>query len=149
MLEANEVQTRTALVRPWLAMRTYFVEASMKGAPRKQNGDGNATKHGLYTMKKALMRLGNRAIDRRTKPGRALTKWRVDLVHDLGGDTSIQQDTIIDLAVKSKLIIDSVDAWVVRSAVACECAKEGVASRRNSTSATGRLIGSLLDPART
>jgi hypothetical protein len=36
----------------------------------------------------------------------------LDLVRDLGGDTSIQQDTIIDLAVKSKLIIDSVDAWL-------------------------------------
>ena len=71
--------------------------------------------HGLTTLKKAVKELGGRAIDKRTSIGRALEQWRMDLVHDLGGmdGTSTQQRQIIDLAVKTKLILDSIDAWLV------------------------------------
>ena len=52
-------------------------------------------------------------IDRRTVTGRALAKWRTDLITDLGGDVSTQQSAIIDLAVKSKLLLDSIDVWLL------------------------------------
>jgi hypothetical protein len=45
----------------------------------------------------------------------ALKKWRRELVDDLGGpdNISVQQSTLIDLCVKTKLFIDSVDAWLL------------------------------------
>jgi hypothetical protein len=64
-------------------------------------------------MKKALMRLGGHAIDRRFAVGKALVKWRADIVQDMGGDVSTQQSAIIDLAVKSKLLLDSIDTWLL------------------------------------
>jgi hypothetical protein len=85
----------------------------MKPAAPKQNGHGNATKHGLTILKRAVNGLGNRLIDRRTATGKALAKWRADLIQDLGGDVSTQQSAIIDLAVKSKLLLDSIDVWLL------------------------------------
>ena len=64
-------------------------------------------------MKGALSRRGNKAIDRRTMTGKALAKWRSDLIADLGGNVSTQQSALIDLAVKSKLLLDSIDAWLL------------------------------------
>ena len=73
-------------------------------------------KHGLNTLKKAVRTLGGRAIDKRTAVGRALEDWRHGLIEDLGGipATSTQQRQLIDLSVKTKLILDSIDAWLVR-----------------------------------
>jgi hypothetical protein len=44
-----------------------------------------------------------------------LKKWRRELIADLGGPDNIstQQSALIDLAVKSKLLADSVDAWLL------------------------------------
>ena len=71
------------------------------------------TTHGLTTLKRAVNGLGNRLVDRRTVTGRALAKWRTDLIQDLGGDVSTQQSAIVDLAVKSKLLLDSIDVWLL------------------------------------
>jgi len=59
------------------------------------------------------MDLGNKAIDKRTTLGKALAKWRADLIQDLGGDVSTQQAALVDLAVKSKLLLDSIDTWLL------------------------------------
>ena len=86
------------------------------------NGYGNSkkpprsyAKHGLTTLKKAVKGLGGRVIDRRTTLGKALAKWRGDLIQDLGGREAIstQQEALVDLCVKSKLILDSIDAWLL------------------------------------
>jgi hypothetical protein len=81
-----------------------------RGAPL---GNGNARKHGLTTLKRAVNGLANRVIDRRTVIGKALAKWRADLVQDLGGDVSTQQSALVDLCVKSKLLLDSIDTWLL------------------------------------
>ena len=80
-----------------------------------QKAMGRPPKHGLTTLKRAVKTLGGRAIDKRTSLGRALEEWRFDLIKDLGGmdQTSTQERQIIDLAVKTKLILDSIDAWLV------------------------------------
>src|ERR671919_2152989 len=82
------------------------------GAPK---GNGNAVQHGFYTLKTAVIKLGGRAIDGRYHVGRQLQKWRRDLVADLGGadNVSTQQEALVDLAVKSKLLLDSTDAWLL------------------------------------
>ena len=42
-----------------------------------------------------------------------MAKWRADLIADLGGDITTQQAALVDLAVKSKLLLDSIDAWLL------------------------------------
>jgi hypothetical protein len=85
-------------------------EKSKKKRSRKYS------KHGLTAMKTALSKPGARAIDRRTKVGRALAEWRNELLDDLGGADAVstQQLAIVDLAVKTKLLLDSVDAWLLK-----------------------------------
>ena len=52
-------------------------------------------------------------IKRAAKLSKTLGKWRADLIQDLGGDVSTQQRALVDLAVKSKLLLDSIDAWLL------------------------------------
>ena len=80
------------------------------GAPK---GTQAAVVHGFHLLKRTVNSLGNRAIDKRTVTGKALLKWRKDLIQDLGGDVSTQQSAIVDLAVKSKLLLDSIDTWLL------------------------------------
>lgn len=74
------------------------------------------TQHGLTLMKRAIREHGTRAIDRRTSLGKALDHWRSELVADLGGtdQVSTQQYTIITIAVKTKLLLDSLDTWLLK-----------------------------------
>jgi hypothetical protein len=87
----------------------------MSRAVSKMNGNRNAQTHGLTILKRAVNGLGNRAIDKRTTTGRELARWRNDLINDLGEQDAIstQQMALIDLAVKSKLLLDSVDMWLL------------------------------------
>ncbi len=72
-------------------------------------------KSGLYELKRSVSTLGRRTIDRRTTVGKALAAWRSELLADLGGTESIstQEAALVDAAIKSKLILDSVDAWLL------------------------------------
>ena len=82
-----------------------------KSGPKPGSG---YSKHGLTTMKHALKAIGGRVIDMRTQLGKALAQWRSDLIDDLGGPDVVttQQRAIVDLAVKTKLLLDSIDAWM-------------------------------------
>jgi hypothetical protein len=74
------------------------------------------SKHGLCQLKAAVKTLGSRVVDRRTRTGQALARWRSDLLADMGGpeQVSTQQLAVVELAVKSKLILDSIDGWLLR-----------------------------------
>lgn len=84
---------------------------SRNGANPRRERDS----HGLTTLKRALQALGSRAIDRRTTLGRALARWRADLLRDLGGVAAVstQELAVVDLAVKTKLLVDSIDVWLL------------------------------------
>lgn len=77
-------------------------------------GNQKALKHGLTPLKRAINTLGNRFLDKRTMASKALVQWRQDLIRDLGGDVSTQQDAIISLAIKTKLLLDSIDVWLLQ-----------------------------------
>jgi hypothetical protein len=81
--------------------------------PAAPIGNGYALKHGFQPLKAAVNKLGSRTRDKRTALGRSLAKWHADLIADLGGPDNIstQQSTLVDLTVKSKLLLDSIDAW--------------------------------------
>jgi len=70
-------------------------------------------KHGLTTLRRTVEAIGGRMLDGRTTLAKQLGVWRADLIRDLGGDVSTQQAAIIDLAVKTKLLLDSIDAWLL------------------------------------
>ncbi len=74
------------------------------------------TKHGITRLKHAVNVLGGRSIDRRTTIGKALAAWRSELLADLGGieAVSTQELALVEEAVKTKLILDSVDAWLLQ-----------------------------------
>ena len=86
------------------------------GATEPKNPGGSPGTHGFRRLKNAVKQLGGRAIDQRTSVGKALTEFKRLLISDLGGDAalSIQEMVIIDLAVKSKLFVDSVDVWILQ-----------------------------------
>ena len=52
-------------------------------------------------------------LDGRTTLAKQLATWKADLVRDLGGDVSTHQSAVIDLAVKTRLLLDSIDAWLL------------------------------------
>ena len=58
---------------------------------------------------------GLQAIDRRTSAARALLGWRKDLLDDLGGETTVsaQQMAPVDAAVRTRLYVDHVGAWIM------------------------------------
>ena len=72
-------------------------------------------KTGLFTLKRPLIDLWFRVIDGRSSVGVALRRWKADLAQDLGGDYSIptQQETLIELAVRSKIMLDAIDACLL------------------------------------
>ncbi len=74
------------------------------------------SRSGLYQARRALVQFGNRAIDGRTSVGKALTQWRAELVNDLGGEHAVskQQSVVIDLAVRTHLLLQSVDHWLLQ-----------------------------------
>jgi hypothetical protein len=79
------------------------------------SGKRYALKHGVHALTKLVKTLGtDRAIDKRTGAGKALVRWRQDLIADLGGDVSTQQDAIISLAIKTRLLLDSIDVWLLQ-----------------------------------
>jgi hypothetical protein len=75
--------------------------------------------HGLTTLKRAIAQLGARPLDQALDPqspiGRALAEWRRELTADLGGAESITaaQGALIELALRTRLILDTVDAFIL------------------------------------
>jgi hypothetical protein len=90
----------------------------MTAGNRHYTGPGRPVMHGTKGLKHAVNTLGSRAIDRRTSMGRALAAWRSELLADLGGidAVSTQELALVEEAVKTKLILDSVDAWLLSQA---------------------------------
>jgi hypothetical protein len=74
---------------------------------------------GINQMKKALRVLGNKGVSPikgTTKAGRALKVWRAEWVADLGGEAELttQKRAVIELALRTRLILDSVDNWLLQ-----------------------------------
>jgi hypothetical protein len=81
----------------------------------EKNTGGRPQTHGTDALKRAVRTLGRRTVDRRTIVGKALAAWRSELLADLGGieTVSTQELALVEEAVKTKLILDSVDAWLL------------------------------------
>ena len=75
----------------------------------------NRQSHGTHTLKRAVMHLGSRAIDKRTTVGKHHAAWRGELIGALGGELELtpQKRALVDEVVLTKLMLDSVNAWIV------------------------------------
>ncbi len=121
----------------------------MNGNGNPKKATRNYAKHGLTTLKQAVKGLGGRVIDKRTTLGKALGRWRADLIQDLGGKETIstQQEALVDLAVKSKLILDSIDAWLLTQRSLINARKRSllpaVRERQQLADGLARYLGQL------
>ncbi|MGH8490526.1 MAG: hypothetical protein ACREXS_17080 [Gammaproteobacteria bacterium] len=101
-------RTRRAVVR----------DRKLEEASRKPTAGLQHHTHGLTTLRKAVAELAARGlnpIDETTEAGQALMQWRCALVTDLGGDDALstQQRYIVDLTCRLRLMLDSIDAWLL------------------------------------
>lgn len=97
-------------IRP--SLRRGLIMATTKG---NATAAPDQTRHLLTPLRSAVNGTGRRAIDRRTTRGKALHRWRRALIEHLGGQRAVspQQLAMVDLAATTKLLVDSVDAWLL------------------------------------
>ena len=86
------------------------------GGPGPAIGNVNGQKHGLNRLRRTVEELGGRLLDGRSATVKALNAWRTEIIRDLGGmqELTATKLAIVDLAAKQKLLLDSVDAWLLR-----------------------------------
>src|SRR5690349_17712481 len=92
-----------------------MVPPACSSAQSSKTGRRPYSRHGLNALKARVKVRGLGALDRRTAAARALIAWRDELVADLGGPSmvSAQQRAVIDLATRTKLYLDTLDAWIM------------------------------------
>jgi hypothetical protein len=73
------------------------------------------SRHGLNSLMARVKLRGLHAIDHRTTAARAFLAWRQELVADLGGEAvlSAQQRAMIETAVRTRLFLEHLDAWLL------------------------------------
>ena len=116
---------------------------------RNTQAIASSSNTGLRELKQAVKVLGSRAVDRRTTVGKALAGWRDELISDLGGDTAIstQQRALVDLVVRTKLMLDSIDAWLLKQPLLVNVRKRAllpvVRERTQLADAIARYLAAL------
>ena len=71
------------------------------------------SRHGLTPIKQKVKLRGLDAIDGRTKTGKALLRWRRELIDHVGGKPSAAQMALIDLAVRNRLLLEHLDGYLL------------------------------------
>jgi hypothetical protein len=93
--------------------------------------------------------LGLKVIDERTKLGRELMAWRAALVQDLGGEDqlSTQQQALVDIVTRTRLLMDTVDHWLLRQPTLVDKRKRqlypAVVQRTQLADSLARHLGTL------
>lgn len=107
------------------------------------------SRHGLYVLKVAVKVRGLSAIDKRTAAGQALIAWRQELLSDLGGEdcVSAQRRALVDMAVRTRLYVDHVDAWLMEQRSLLNKRKKAILpvlrERQSLVDSLARLLGQL------
>lgn len=107
------------------------------------------SRHGLEALKARVKVRGLSAIDRRTAAGRALIEWKRELLADLGGEEAVsaQKRAIVDLVVRTKLYVDSLDAWLMEQRTLVLARRKAVLpvlrERQALADSLARLLGQL------
>lgn len=71
--------------------------------------------HGVKALKRAVRTLGGRSIDKRTRVGKRHAHLRDSIIGALGGSAVLtpQKRVLVDEMILTKLMLDSVNAWIV------------------------------------
>lgn len=107
------------------------------------------SRHGLNSLKARVKVRGLQAIDRRSAAAQALLAWKAELLADLGGENvvSAQERTLVDLATRTRLYVDSLDAWIMSQPSLINARKRSVHSvvlqRQQLADALARYMGLL------
>lgn len=82
---------------------------------RRKKPRGTTTQPGYWAAKHALARFGDHVIDGRSRVAHALDEFRDELLNDLGGAEAVsqQQRVIVDLAVRTHLLVQSLDNYLL------------------------------------
>ncbi len=72
-------------------------------------------RHGLAVLKRKILMNGLKLVDERTLAAKMLVEWRTGIENDLGGPEAIssQQATLIELACRTKLILEHIDSYIL------------------------------------
>jgi hypothetical protein len=81
---------------------------------RSKRSGGRPRTHGFATMRRALTTLTTRRLDGRSAIAVAVRHWKEDVRRDLGGDLTRAQETLLELAAQSWVILSSLDDWIAR-----------------------------------
>src|SRR5205823_9890451 len=104
--------------------------------------------HGGHALKRAVMHLGSRAIDKRTTVGKHHAAWRGELISALGGESDLtpQKRALVDEVVLTKLMLDSINAWIVaQPTLIHRKSKSVIAAVKDRNSLVAVLISLLSD----
>jgi hypothetical protein len=86
------------------------------------------SRHGLNALMARVKIRGLNAIDKRTAAAQALIAWRGELIADLGGPEacSAAKLALVELAVRTRLYVDSLDAWLLAQRSLIQAKKRAV-----------------------
>ena len=107
------------------------------------------SRHGLNALMARVKVRGLAAIDGRTVAARALLDWRSHLVADLGGEAAIsaQQRALVDVATRSKLYVDHLDAFLMEQRSLVNARRKAVLpalrERQTLADSLARILGQL------
>ncbi len=104
---------------------------------------------GLHALKARVKVRGLAAIDMRTTAAQALIAWRSELLTDLGGEeiVSAQQLALVEMATRTRLYVDSLDAWLMEQSSLVNRRKKAVLpvlrERQQLVDSLARILGQL------
>ena len=107
------------------------------------------SRHGLNALKAQVKVRGLQAIDKRTAAAQALIAWRSELLTDLGGEENVsaQRLALVDLATRTRLYVDSLDAWLMEQPSLVNRRKKAVLpvlrERQQLVDSLARILGQL------
>ena len=107
------------------------------------------SRHGLNALKAQVKVRGLQAIDMRTAAARALLAWRNELLTDMGGEESVsaQQMALVDMVVRTRLYVDSLDAWLMEQESLVNWKRKSVLpvlrERQQLVDSLARILGQL------
>jgi hypothetical protein len=93
-------------------------------ARKAGRNEGRQPTHGMHALDRTLRTLGSRALDGRSAVSKQLAAWRADLVRDMGSDPSTAEAALIDVCVRQRLLLESVDAWLLTQQLVDEKRRE-------------------------
>jgi len=79
-----------------------------------QSRTGRPRVHGLKTLRRAMTTLTTKRLDGRSAVAVAVRAWKADVRRDLGGDLTRAQETILEAAAQSWVILSSLDDFIAR-----------------------------------